>query len=104
MMKKLERDGIPAVSQSAIKVICEDEIIGEHFADILVDNKIIVEVKVSKSLTNENEAPLLNYLQATEVEVELLLNSGPTPDLKRKVFDNIRKYLSVFICANPCPI
>jgi GxxExxY protein len=91
MMKKLKRDGIPAVSQSAIKVIREDEIIDEHFADILVDNKIIVEVKVSKSLTNENEAPLLNYLQATEVEVELLLNSGPTPDLKRKVFDNIRK-------------
>jgi GxxExxY protein len=91
MMKKLKRDGIPAVSQSAIKVIHEDEIIDEHFADILVDNKIIVEVKVSKSLTNENEAPLLNYLQATEVEVELLLNSGPTPDLKRKVFDNIRK-------------
>jgi GxxExxY protein len=91
MMKKLKKDGIPAVSQSAIKVIREDEIIDEHFADILVDNKIIVEVKVSKSLTNENEAPLLNYLQATEVEVELLLNSGPTPDLKRKVFDNIRK-------------
>ncbi len=91
MMKKLKRDGIPAVSKSAIKVIREDEIIGENFADILVDNKIIVEVKVSKSLTNENEAPLLNYLQATEVEIELLLNSGPTPDLKRKVFDNIRK-------------
>jgi GxxExxY protein len=96
MMKKLKKDGIPAASQP--------EIIGEHFADILVDNKIIVEVKVSKSLTKENEAPLLNYLQATEVEIELLLNSGPTPDLKRKVFDNIRKYLSVFICANPCPI
>jgi len=91
MMKEFKKNGIPAVSQSAIKVIYEDEIIGEYFADILVDNKVIVEIKASKSLAKENEAQLLNYLKATEVEVGLLLNFGPKPDLKRKVFDNIRK-------------
>ena len=91
MMKEFKREGIPAVSQSAIKVIYEDEIIGEYFADILVENKVIVEIKAAKSLAKENEAQLLNYLKATEVEVGLLLNFGPKPDLKRKVFDNIRK-------------
>ena len=91
MMKEFKKNGIPAVSQTAIKVIYEDEIIGEYFADILVDHKVIVEIKASKSLAKENEAQLLNYLKATEVEVGLLLNFGPKPDLKRKVFDNIRK-------------
>ena len=91
MMKKLEREDIPAVFQSAIKVVYEEEIIGEYFADILVDNKVIVEIKAAKSLAIENEAQLLNYLKATEIEVGLLLNFGPKPDLKRKVFDNMRK-------------
>ncbi len=91
MMKELERENIPAASQSAIKVVYEDEIIGEYFADILVDNKVIIEIKAAKSLEVENEAQLLNYLKATEIEVGLLLNFGPKPDLKRKVFDNMRK-------------
>ncbi len=90
-MKELEREDIPAASQSAIKVVYEDEIIGEYFADILVDNKVIIEIKAAKSLAVENEAQLLNYLKATEIEAGFLLNFGPKPDLKRKVFDNMRK-------------
>lgn len=91
MMKEFKREDIPATSQSAIKVVYEEEIIGEYFADILVDNKVIVEIKAAKSLAIENEAQLLNYLKATEIEVGLLLNFGPKPDFKRKVFDNTEK-------------
>lgn len=91
MMKEFKREDIPAVFQYAIKVVYEDEIVGEYFADILVDNKVIVEIKAAKSLAIENDAQLLNYLKATEIEVGLLLNFGPKPDFKRKVFDNIRK-------------
>ena len=91
MMIGFKRIGIPVVSQSAIKVVYESEVIGEYFADILVDNKVIVEIKAAKSLAVENEAQLLNYLKATDIEVGLLLNFGPKPDFKRKVFDNIRK-------------
>ncbi|OHB89148.1 MAG: GxxExxY protein [Planctomycetes bacterium RIFCSPHIGHO2_02_FULL_40_12] len=91
MMKELKKEDIPAVSQYAITVVYEDEIIGEYFTDILVDNKVIVEIKAAKSLAIENEAQLLNYLKATEIEVGLLLNFGPKPDFKRKVFDNTRK-------------
>lgn len=91
MMIEFKREGIPVVSQSAIKVSYEDEIIGEYFADILIDDKVIVEMKAAKSLAAENEAQLLNYLKATDIEVGLLLNFGPKPEVKRKVFDNFRK-------------
>lgn len=91
MMIEFKREGIPAVSQSAIKVFYEDEIIGEYFADLLVDDKVIVEIKASKNLVVENEAQLLNYLKATNIEVGLLLNFGPKPEVKRKIFDNYRK-------------
>ena len=91
MMIELKREDIPAFSQYAIKVFYEDEIVGEYFADILVDDKVIVEIKAARNLALENEAQLLNYLKATDKEVGLLLNFGPKPEIKRKVFDNLKK-------------
>jgi len=91
MMIEFKKEGISAVSQSAIKVLYEGEVIGEYFADMLIDNKVIVEIKAAKSLAVENETQLLNYLKATNIEVGLLLNFGPKPEVKRKVFDNSRK-------------
>ncbi len=91
MMIEFGKEGIPATSQSPIKVLYEKQVIGEYFADILVDEKVIVEIKASKSLALEHEAQLLNYLRATNIEVGLLLNFGPKPEIKRKVFDNFRK-------------
>lgn len=91
MMLAFKKENIPAVSQYAIKVFYEDEIVGEYFADILVDGKVIVEIKAARNLALENEAQLLNYLKATDKEVGLLLNFGPKPEIKRKVFDNFRK-------------
>jgi len=91
MMIELKREDIPAFSQYAIKVFYEDEIVGEYFADILADDKIIVEIKATRNLALEHEAQLLNYLKATDKEVGLLLNFGPKPEIKRKVFDNFRK-------------
>jgi GxxExxY protein len=73
------------------KRLYEGEIVGEHFADIKIDNKVIVELKASKSLTPDHHAQLLNYLKATDIEVGLLLNFGPKPEIRRKVFDNSRK-------------
>jgi len=91
MMLDFKNEDIPADSQYAIKVFYENEIVGEYFADILVDGKVIVEIKAARNLTLENEAQLLNYLKATDKEVGLLLNFGPKPEIKRKVFDNLRK-------------
>jgi len=91
MIIEFRREGIPAVAQSPIKVSYENEIVGEYFADILVDEKVIVEIKASRTLALEHEAQLLNYLKATNFEVGILLNFGPKPEIKRKVFDNSRK-------------
>jgi len=91
MMIDFRKSGITAASQSPIKVTYEDETVGEYFADILVGDKIIVEIKAAKSLTEDHHAQLLNYLKATDKEVGLLLNFGPNPEIKRKVFDNDRK-------------
>ncbi|MDD5530596.1 MAG: GxxExxY protein [bacterium] len=92
MMIEFKREGIPAKAQTPIKVYYDDrEIIGEYTADILVDDKIMVEIKAIKKLAEENEAQLLNYLKATNVEVGLLFNFGPEPEIKRRAFDNSRK-------------
>lgn len=91
MMLELKKSGISALAQFPIEVTYAEETIGEYFADILVDNKVIVEVKAAKSLVEENEAQLLNYLKATRIEVGLLLNFGSKPKIKRKAFDNSRK-------------
>ena len=91
MMIELKKENIRSLNQAPIKVTYDNEVIGEYYADILVDNKIIVEIKAARNLSRENEAQLLNYLKATGIEVGLLLNFGVTPELKRKVFDNSRK-------------
>ena len=91
MIIEFGREGIPAVVQSPIKVSYEDEVIGEYYADILADDRVIVEIKATRTLASEHEAQLLNYLKATDIEVGLLLNYGPKPEIKRKVFDNLRR-------------
>jgi GxxExxY protein len=88
---ELENENISAVWQAPIQVFYDQKLIGEYFADILVENKVIVEIKASRQLVEENEAQLLNYLKATKMEVGLLLNFGPKPEVKRKAFDNARK-------------
>lgn len=91
MTIEFRREGIPAVAQSPIKVLYKNELVGEYYADILVDDMVIVEIKATRTLALEHEAQLLNYLKATDIEVGLLLNFGPKPQIKRKVFDNNRK-------------
>jgi len=91
MVIEFKKEGIPAVAQFPIKVLYEEESVGEYYADILVATKVIVEIKATRNLALENEAQLLNYLKATDIEVGLLLNFGPKPQIKRKAFDNYRK-------------
>lgn len=77
--------------QKLINVYYENHVIGEYFADILVEDAVVVELKAAKSIAVEHEAQLLNYLKATKKEVGLLLNFGKKPEFKRKIFTNGRK-------------
>jgi len=72
-------------------VYYEGEIVGEYFADLLVEKRVIVELKALRQIVDENEAQLLNYLRATPYEVGLLLNLGPKPDFRRKIYDSDKK-------------
>lgn len=74
-------------------MLYEGHVVGEYFADILVDDKVIMEIKAVKNLVLEHEAQLLNYLKATDTEVGLLLNFGLQPEFRRKAFDNTKKNL-----------
>jgi GxxExxY protein len=65
--------------------------VGEYYIDLLIEDCVIVEIKAVKSLLKEHEAQLLNYLKASRMEVGLLLNFGPKPQITRKIFDNHRK-------------
>jgi GxxExxY protein len=58
---------------------------------MLVEKKVLLELKAVRTLDGSHQAQLLNYLRATEIEVGLLLNFGVRPELKRLLFDNSRK-------------
>lgn len=88
---ELAKRGIAASPQHPITVFYEGSIVGEYVADILVAGSVIIEIKAVKALLPEHEAQLLNYLKATDIEVGLLLNFGPSPQVTRKAFDNERK-------------
>ena len=77
--------------QKPIKVYYRNKIVGEYYADIMVENKVILELKAAERLAEAHELQLINYLKATELEVGLLLNFGKTPAFSRKVFANTRK-------------
>ena len=77
--------------QVKITVYFQEQIVGEYFADLVVEDVVIVELKAVSRLLAEHEAQLLNYLRATPYEVGLLLNFGPKPQFIRKAFDNSRK-------------
>jgi GxxExxY protein len=99
LLAEFEIRGISAVPQSPIKVFYGNRQVGEFFADILVENTVIIEIKAVKNLAPEHEAQLLNYLKATEIEVGLLLNFGTQPQIKRRSFENERKGFRPVISA-----
>lgn len=91
LMIELKKRGLNVQGQLPIHVYYDDQLIGEYFADIVVNELVILEIKAAKALIAEHEAQLLNYLKATPYEVGLLLNFGPKPETKRRSFDNNRK-------------
>lgn len=88
---ELRKLGLQVVCQHPIPVHYDGQVVGEFFADVVVNDLVVVEIKAVRTLATEHEAQLLNYLNATSYEVGLLLNFGPKPEVKRKVFDNERK-------------
>jgi GxxExxY protein len=91
LVLELQKAALHVVPQARIEVHYDGHVVGEYYADLLVEQKVIVEVKAARSLGDNHEAQLLNYLKATPYEVGLLLNFGPKPQVKRKAYDNQNK-------------
>lgn len=93
MVIELMNMGLNAVKQQKINVYYNESVVGEYYADLLVEDSVILELKAAEAIIEEHERQLLNYLKATDKEVGLLLNFGKKPAFKRKVFQNVNKNL-----------
>ncbi len=88
---ELKNNGFEVESQKQINVYYKNVEVGEYYADLIVNDKVILELKDTESITEAHEFQLLNYLKSTNIEVGLLLNFGKKPEFCRKVFQNYRK-------------
>ena len=77
--------------QKPVNVFYNGNIVGEYFADMIVNGCVIIELKAAETLSGAHELQLVNYLKATEIEVGLLLNFGKKAQFKRKLFTNDKK-------------
>jgi GxxExxY protein len=98
MVVALEASGLPVAREVPVPVWFRGRKVGQYFADLLVDNAVLLELKAARAIEAAHEAQLLHYLRATEIEVGLLLNFGVRPQFRRLLFDNERKHIR----ENPC--
>jgi len=82
--------GLKCEKQRPIDVYYKENVVGNYFADLIVENKVILELKAT-ALCDEHTFQLLNYLKATDIEVGLLLSFGKEPKFVRKIFTNDKK-------------
>jgi GxxExxY protein len=85
---ELTESGLAVEQQRPILVHYRDHLVGEYFADLVVNDCVIVELKTAEALSRAHEAQLINYLRATNFDVGLLLNFGQSAEYKRKIFEN----------------
>jgi GxxExxY protein len=88
LMIQLRNRGLRVKNQLPLKVRYKEQIVGEYFADLLVEGRVIVEIKSATNLLKEHQAQLLNYLKATGIHVGLLVNfTRNKAEIKRMVLD-----------------
>jgi len=92
LLIELKKRDLFIENQIPINVYYDDHIVGNYIGDILVDNKILIELKAIKKISKNENIQLLNYLCATKYEVGLILNFGSKPEISRVVYDNQLKY------------
>jgi len=85
MLIELTKHGLKVESEKLLEVYYDDQIVGKFFADLVVDDNVIVELKSVQKIAKEHEVQLVNYLNCISKDIGLLINFGPTSvDVKRK--------------------
>ena len=98
---ELLNEGLEVEKEKAITIFYQGKIVGEYFADILVNQQIIIETKAVQSLNEIHQAQLLNYLKATKLPLGLLINFG-TPKVQiKRMLNDINSHIWTQI-KNPC--
>lgn len=100
---ELKKTGLTCQKQKPVDVFYETINVGNYFADIVVNDCVIIELKAAEVLVEAHELQLINYLKATQIEVGLLLNFGKEPVFKRKIFTNDKKKIKLpqILQSNP---
>ena len=93
----LRKRGFTVEQQQPVLVHFEGIEVGHYFADLVVNDKFIIELKSVEEIHSRHEIQLVNYLRATAVEVGLVLNFGEKPEIKRRVFTNDRKTFLIYL-------
>jgi len=83
---ELQETGVKCAVEVPLKVLYHEKVVGDYYADMIVDDKIIVEVKAISDLEPVHEVQLVNYLKATGLKVGLLINFGQSVKVKRRIF------------------
>ena len=83
---QLGESGLMVERQHPIVVRFKGHVVGEFRADLLVEDTLLVEIKSARTLLPLHEAQLMNYLKATGIQVGLLVNFGPRPQFRRRVY------------------
>ena len=83
---ELRNLGCNVLKQQNIKVYYETKEVGDYFADLLVDDLVIVELKAAENICEEHEAQLINYLKAIKMEIGLLMDFGKKAKFKKNLF------------------
>jgi GxxExxY protein len=91
MVLELRKMGLEVAPEKPILVYYDGQIVGEYFADVVVADKVILEIRAVQVLNAAYEAQLVNYLKATNIDVGLLLNFGKSLEVKRKIFETARQ-------------
>jgi GxxExxY protein len=91
MILELTGCGLKVETEFSITVHCEGKVVGAFLADLLVERRVLVELKAKGRIIEPHEAQLINYLRATEIEIGLLFNFEKRPEFKRKYFSNKNK-------------
>ena len=81
---ELKKQGLDAIQQLPIKVYYNNQIVGDYYADIMVNNIIILKLKAVDILHPIHETQLVNYLNATRIDIGLLINFGRSVEVKCK--------------------
>ncbi len=86
LIEELREHGFIIEQQKPVSVLYKGKSAGEFIADMIVEKKVLVEVKSVKMLTKDFDSKLIHYLKATGIEVGLLINFGESVQVHRKIY------------------